>query len=212
MIMCDIFSKYKYIFWDFDGVIKDSVKVKSIAFMKLFELFGQDVAIKVRKHHEANGGMSRYDKLPLYLQWSGQEPTDNMVKVYSENFSKLVKQNVINSKWVPGVLEYLDKQYDKHDFFLVTATPQLEIEEILSSLNIKHFFNQTIGAPIAKSEAIGNLLNEYSITPENSVMIGDSNSDYNAAKLNNISFILRRTNINKTLQRQLDCPMIDNFL
>jgi len=207
-----ILDKYNIIFWDFDGVIKDSVEIKSIAFMKLFELYGQDVVTKVRKHHEANGGMPRYDKLPLYLLWSGQEPTDNMVKEYSEIFSKLVKQNVINSKWVPGVLEYLDKQYDKHDFFLVTATPQLEIEEILSSLNIKHFFKEIIGAPITKYDAIGNLLNEYLITPKNSVMIGDSNSDYNAAKLNNISFVLRRTNINKTLQRQLDCSMIDNFL
>ena len=95
---------------------------------------------------------------------------------------------------------------------MVTATPQLEIEEILSSLNIKHFFKKIIGAPITKYDAIGNLLNEYSITPKNSVMIGDSNSDYNAAKLNNISFVLRRTNINKTLQRQLDCSMIDNFV
>ena len=34
----------------------------------------------------------------------------------------------------------------------------------------------------------------------------------NAAKLNNVSFILRRTDLNKNLQKQLNCKMVDNFL
>ena len=33
----------KTVFWDFDGVIKDSVEIKSIAFGQLFIEFGGDV-------------------------------------------------------------------------------------------------------------------------------------------------------------------------
>ena len=36
----DIFDHYQYIFWDFDGVIKDSVLLKSDAFEQLFLNFG----------------------------------------------------------------------------------------------------------------------------------------------------------------------------
>ena len=39
-------KKAKTIFWDFDGVIKDSVSVKSDAFEELFLPFGSDVAKK----------------------------------------------------------------------------------------------------------------------------------------------------------------------
>ena len=39
-------KKYKNIFWDFDGVIKDSVDVKSEAFLNLFE--ETDVNLKKR--------------------------------------------------------------------------------------------------------------------------------------------------------------------
>ena len=67
-------TNYKILFWDFDGVIKDSVEVKTQAFFQLFEPFGELVAEKVRKHHEAHGGMSRFDKFPIYLQWAGLEP------------------------------------------------------------------------------------------------------------------------------------------
>ena len=60
---------FKVVFWDFDGVIKDSVGVKSDAFESIFLPFGRDVAAKVREHHEKNGGVSRHKKIPLYLAW-----------------------------------------------------------------------------------------------------------------------------------------------
>ena len=61
-------NKYDLIFWDFDGVIKESVSVKTDAYVELFSLYGSDICKQVRKHHLANGGMSRYDKIPLYLK------------------------------------------------------------------------------------------------------------------------------------------------
>ena len=58
-----LFNRCEYIFWDFDGVIKESLEVKSNAFFKLFEKFGHDIASKVRNHHEDNvnylGGSGR---------------------------------------------------------------------------------------------------------------------------------------------------------
>ena len=50
-------KEYSNIFWDFDGVIKDSMTVKSDAFEQLFLPFGENIAKKVRTHHEANGGI-----------------------------------------------------------------------------------------------------------------------------------------------------------
>ena len=205
-------TEHPYVFIDFDGVIKDSVEVKSNAFMRLFDPFGQDVAIKVRNHHEENGGMSRYEKLPLYLRWGGEEPSDNLVKEYSKRFSKLVKQNVIDSEWVPGILDFFRKNFDKNTFLLVTSTPQFEIEEILLSLNIRNFFKEVIGAPTKKTDAIQMLLEKYFIAPESSVMIGDSLSDYHAAKENGVLFLLRSTNLNKNFQHKCKDHMFIDFI
>ena len=62
-------KEIQLIFWDFDGVIKDSVQVKISSFCKLFEHYGLEVVEKIRVHNERNGGMSRYMKFPIYLDW-----------------------------------------------------------------------------------------------------------------------------------------------
>jgi phosphoglycolate phosphatase-like HAD superfamily hydrolase len=200
------------IFWDFDGVIKDSVEVKSDAFEDLFSPFGLNFSKKVRKHHENNTGLPRYDKLPLYIEWSGQKVSVELTDKYLNKFSNLVKKKVICSEWVPGVLSFLESNWQKKTFFLVTATPQSEIEEIISELDIQHYFLEVIGAPTRKSDAIKSLLKKYLLSENNVVFIGDSASDYNAAMLNNILFILRQTELNEELQKELNCPMISNFV
>jgi phosphoglycolate phosphatase-like HAD superfamily hydrolase len=207
----DVIQNVKTIFWDFDGVIKDSVEVKSDAFEQLFLPFGKKVAKKVRIHHEANGGVSRFDKLPIYLKWADQELSKQLINKYVDKFSVLVKQKVIESDWVDGVLEYLQNHYNRQQFFIVTATPQQEIEDILTSLKIRHFFKGVVGSPTKKDEAIRIIMEKYSILSESSIMIGDSSSDYYASKINGTPFVLRRTKLNEKLQSELDCLMINNF-
>jgi len=200
------------IFWDFDGVIKDSVKVKSTAFGQLFAPFGDDVVKQVREHHETNGGLSRFDKLPIYLGWAGCLSTPELVEEYSKKFSILVKRKVIESNWVPGVLEFIRNKTNKQSYFIITATPQVEIEEIINALELTKFFHKIIGAPISKSNAIKSILDSFCIEAEQSIMFGDSISDYQAATENGITFLLRRTSSNVDLQRRLNCIMFDDFL
>jgi len=203
-------SKINVLF-DFDGVIKESVKAKSEVFAKLFSPFGDDIVELVQDHHDAHGGMSRFDKLPIYIKWTGQEVTQKLIDKYAEKFSLLVKQKVIDSDWVDGVLEYLQQNYQRQQFFIVTATPQQEIEDILEKLKITDYFKQVFGSPINKNEAIKFILDKYKINRHQTIMIGDSSSDYKAATENQIAFILRKTWLNRQLQEQLNCQMIENF-
>jgi phosphoglycolate phosphatase-like HAD superfamily hydrolase len=207
----DCLKSTKAIFWDFDGVIKDSVEAKSDAFEQLFLPFGEEIAKKVRTHHEENGGISRFDKLPKYIGWVEQEFSKELLNEYAEKFSLLVKQKVIDSEWVVGVLDYLKNNYKKQQFFLVTATPQKEMEEILSSLSIKSFFKEVIGSPTKKEDGVRLLLDRYLIAPDQAVMVGDSSSDYSAAIENKVPFVLRKTDLNVALQKKLNCEMTADF-
>ena len=100
-------ESYEFVFLDFDGVIKDSVEVKGDAFEELFSSYGKDIGERVRIHHEANGGLSRYKKLPLYIEWVGVRPNANTIEEFAERFSSLAKSAVINSPWVAGMPDYL---------------------------------------------------------------------------------------------------------
>jgi phosphoglycolate phosphatase-like HAD superfamily hydrolase len=202
----------RFIFFDFDGVIKDSVKIKSDAFEKLFLPFGKDTANKVKVHHEDNAGMSRYDKLPIYLKLANQKPNVSLIDEYAEKFSSIVKQEVIDSKWVDGILNYLENNNKKQKFFIITATPQKEIEDILFQLNIINYFQEIIGSPTSKINGLKNLLDKYRVASKDAIMIGDSYNDYDAAIKNQVNFVLRKTKFNKRLQISLTCVKINNFM
>ena len=188
----DALKSAKILFWDFDGVIKDSIQIKSIAFEKLFTPFGINVAKKVRLHHEQNGGMSRFEKLPIYLQWAGEKVTDHKISDYCEKFSNMVLQAVVDSEWVPGVREYLQENHETQIFVLVTATPQEEIIEILNLLGISHFFVSVFGSPLSKSSAIARGLKSNNCKHTEAIMIGDARADYEAAMSNQVEFIFRQ--------------------
>ena len=98
----------KAIIFDFDGVISESVKIKSDAFALLYADYSNNIIKKVVSHHEANGGVSRFKKIPLYLDWAGESVNPFKVREFCDRFSKLVQQAVIDSPWVPGVKEYLN--------------------------------------------------------------------------------------------------------
>lgn len=201
----------RIIFWDFDGVIKDSISVKTLAFEKLFMPYGQKIVRKVKTHHEANGGVSRFEKMPLYLLWAGENLSDELVDKFCNLFSHAVLQSVINSPWVPGVYEYLSENYKEKYFVLVTATPQDEIETILSSLEINQFFRQVFGAPTSKGDAIRSVLKEQKMMPDKALMVGDADTDLIAAQSNSIPFLLRKTPQNLHLQTSYDGPQFDEL-
>lgn len=184
-------DKYQLIFWDFDGVIKESVDVKTRAFVRLFDGYGLDVAEKVRAHHVANGGMSRFDKLPLYLRWAGEEPDEGLVKEYCDRFSRLAFQSVIDAPWVPGAENYLRSNPHQQRFVLVSATPQDELELILQALDLKKYFAGIFGAPVGKKDAIRMTLENLGIGHQDCLMIGDARADMEAAQANQVPFLLR---------------------
>ena len=200
-----------FIFWDFDGVIKESVDVKTRAFVRLFQTFGSDVVDLVRDHHESHGGMSRFEKIPMYLQWAGEKESVTQVNEYCLRFSQLVTKAVIDAPWVPGVEVYLRTNHFSQKFILVSATPYEELIAILDALDLKKCFCDIFGAPVSKRKAISMTLATYSIDPNDCLMIGDAREDYNAAQVNNVPFLLRRHASNAKLFVEYSGNSVNDF-
>ena len=202
---------YDVVFWDFDGVIKDSVAVKTQAFFQLFEPFGNSIAERVLKHHEDNGGMSRFDKLPIYLEWAGLQPTPARVLEFCEKFSQVVTQGVIDSPWVLGVQRVLNNKDQNQKDVLISATPQAELEYILNKLELTKCFFAVYGAPIKKSNAIAEMLSVNKLNPTSCLMIGDATADMEAAVANQVPFLLRKHISNSSLFAAYAGPYIKDF-
>jgi phosphoglycolate phosphatase-like HAD superfamily hydrolase len=208
----DVIGRYAIVFWDFDGVIKESVAAKGEAFAQLFRSFGGELVRQVREHHERNGGMSRFEKIPLYLRWAGITPDEREVSRYCEAFATAVRSAVLESQWVPGAQQYLQNQCRRQRFVLLSATPQAEIEEILATLGVRNWFSEVFGTPTTKTAGLSGVLQTSGCEPAQALLIGDSEADYRAAMATGVDFLLRRTPFNQSLQATYSGPQCENFL
>lgn len=197
--MLKLLNQAKIIFFDFDGVIKESVDIKGQIFAQLFESFGEEVVARIQAHHLANGGLSRYEKIPLYLKWAKQDVGRKVVDEYCSQFASKVRDAVVNSSWVPGVENFIRKNPHKQIFVLVSATPQLELESIVEELSLRGCFRKIFGAPHKKADVISYMLREMNYNSSEGLMIGDAVADFKAAQQCNVDFLLRRAKHNMTI-------------
>ena len=207
----EILRQHKAIFWDFDGVIKESVEVKNRAFYQLFLPYGDVVALRVCEHHIANGGMSRMDKMPLYLQWAGQAGSVSTIDAFCMRFGEMVLQAVVDAPWVPGAESVLRTNPYRQTFFVVSATPQGELEEILHKLDLTQCFSRIYGAPTRKKDAIQMAMAGQGLEPSDCLMIGDALADLEAAEANAVPFLLRRHATNAELFLSYAGPSVEDF-
>jgi len=73
--------------------------------------------------------------------------------------------------------------------FATSATPQNELKRILTARGDEYFFSEIFGWPITKETAIKSVLEKYSLNPRESVLIGDSAHDFEAARAAGVRFI-----------------------
>ena len=202
--------KPKVLIYDFDGVICDSVSLKTVAFVELYRNESESIQKLVREYHLANGGISRYEKIKYF-------ETELLGKVYSEAeifklaqiFANLVKEKVINSPFILGVKEFLNKHSSDTFQYICTGTPEFEIKEIIERRGIGELFDGIYGSPIKKSTIIQKIISEVGCKNDECLFFGDALTDYNAAKLCSVEFVGIR---NDFTEFPKNTTTIDNFM
>ncbi len=181
----------KAIVFDFDGVILESVDIKTRAFKELFKDY-PDQLEKILKLHLDNTGMSRFDKFKIiYADYLGRTTDDCELGRVGEAFSRLVYGEILRCPFVPGAYEFLEKRAKQYEMFLASATPQEELWDIAKRRGLDRFFEGIYGSPRRKDEILRGILVECKLRPGEVVFIGDAVNDYRYAQQARIPFIGR---------------------
>lgn len=182
----------KMIFFDFDGVIVESVDIKTNAFYKMFKTEGENVAQQVVDYHLKNTGVSRYDKFRyIYKEILNRPLDEEQFSALCNKFASLVIDNVVKAPYVKGAKKFLENYSACFRCFVVSATPQKEIEEIIQKRGISRFFTGIYGAPTLKKRVVKDIITAERVSSADVLYIGDALSDYNAANDNGVHFIAR---------------------
>jgi phosphoglycolate phosphatase-like HAD superfamily hydrolase len=181
---------YKAFFFDFDGVLADSVEVKTWAFAKLFELHGPRVMSKVIAHHRRYGGMTRVDKFRhYYSEYLDRNLSDEEMADLCRRFSELVVDEVVAAPEIKGAEKFLKYWYSRLPCFVISATPEDEIRQIIHRRALGQYFREILGAPFSKDTNLGLILDKYSLESSKCLFFGDAESDYKAAQTHAVNFL-----------------------
>lgn len=179
------------LFWDFDGVIIDSNKVREKGFVEVLKKFPDKEVEQLLIFHRANGGLSRYVKFRYFFeQVKGEVIVDEEIRVYADEFSTIMKGLLTNRNLlIQETLKFIKDNYTKYRMYLVSGSDQNELKFLCRELGIAHYFKTIHGSPTPKTELLNSLLNSNGFDKEKCVMIGDSQNDYEAAFSNGIHFL-----------------------
>ncbi len=178
------------VFFDFDGVIADSVDVKTAAFCALYREHGPGVMAKVEAHHLANLGMTRFQKIEYFQREFVAGSTDpQTVATLADRFGNDVKDRVIAAAEIPGARAALEILSGRLPLFVISATPDAELADILIARGIAHFFKSSHGANRSKPETLAHLVATHRLDAGSCIMVGDAMTDFHAAMKNGVRFI-----------------------
>lgn len=182
--------RFDAIVFDFDGVLVESVDVKTRAFAALYEPHGAEVVRQVVAWHLAHGGVSRYEKFRHFHRvFLGRALAPAEEAELGERFSVLVEEAVIAAAWVPGAREFLEGWHACLPLFVASGTPEEELLRIIERRGMARFFAGVAGAPRKKGAILRDFLGRSGAAPDRVLMVGDAMTDFDGAAEAGVPFL-----------------------
>lgn len=203
----------KAILFDFDGVILDSLNVKTQAFYDMYLPYGKEIAQKAADHHLAHGGISRFEKFKIYHQeFLGIDIDEETLNKLTDEFSLRVFEKVVASAEVQGIRDFLEQAKHMYKMWVITGTPTEEIVEICKATQFTQYFIDLHGSPEKKDYWTKKILVEENLQPNEVLFVGDATTDYDAAMANHVHFILREHDDNLDYFKDKDVIRVKDFV
>ena len=181
----------RVIAFDFDGVILESVDIKTQAFMALYAAY-PDKLPAIREYHLSNAGISRYVKFE-YIQTKilGLPYTDKDREQQSAEFARLTHEQILRCPEVPGAARLVQGLEGRVLRIVVSGTPQDELRKIVADRGMTGWFEEIWGTPRTKPEILRDILGTHAPEAGSVLMVGDGMSDYQAAQEVGVRFLAR---------------------
>jgi|SaaInlStandDraft_4_1057021.scaffolds.fasta_scaffold48180_2 phosphoglycolate phosphatase len=187
----NIVKKKKFIVFDFDGVVLDSVEIKTNAFAEIYSEYGSEIVSKVVEYHKRNGGLSRFEKFKYYHKFFLNHALSNKeIKILDHRFSDLVFKKIIFTSEIPGAFDFIDIQLNMGKLCIInSATPQIELREIIKERDLFDKFKFIFGSPSTKSENLKKIKGKLDCDYSDIVFFGDAFADIKAAYEVGVDFV-----------------------
>jgi phosphoglycolate phosphatase-like HAD superfamily hydrolase len=200
------------IVFDFDGVLVESVDIKLDAYTALFDAEGADMQRRVRDFCAPRLGLSRFRLIDaIYEGVLHTRLSADMRNTLCARFGELVLDRVTAAPLVAGANDFLSRHGGEYQLFVVSGTPQIELQEILRRRHMAGWFQAAFGSPAQKATLLAHLLSSFKLQVDEVVYIGDTDLDWIAVQTLRIPFIWRRRSEDQPRPEGFNGPVIDTL-
>jgi len=180
----------KNILFDFDGVILDSMKIRTDGFREIFSSFQKKDVDQLVDFHNKNGGLSRYVKIEYFFKRILNEDIDaQKINEIAARFSKIMRNKLTDkSILIEPTINFIVKNHTTFNFHIVSGSDQNELRFLCEKLKLSGYFVSIFGSPSVKDDLVANIIKNHNYKKSETIIIGDSVNDFNSAKKNKIKF------------------------
>ena len=144
--------------------------------------------------HLTHDSIERGEKIRYFVEEVLSLPGQNdLIEKLSSRFRELTKDAIIECPYVKGAHEFLEYFSNRITVYLVSATPQLDLDQIIKARGLGGYFKDVYGAPISKIETLKQIMLSENVSVDEILFVGDSSEDQQAAKILGIRFIGRQS-------------------
>jgi phosphoglycolate phosphatase-like HAD superfamily hydrolase len=184
------FIGIKNILWDFDGVLLDSMDLRDYGFLKVLENYSVAQVDLLIQYHRKNGGLSRYHKFRYFFEHILNESvSDDQIQSLAKSFSDIMRSKLADPRrLIQDSISFVRSNYINYRMHIVSGSDQEELRYLCNKLDIKHYFHAIEGSPTPKNQLVYDLMTKFNYKENQTILIGDSQNDWEAAFSNQIAF------------------------
>ncbi len=178
------------IIFDFDGVILDSMPVRDFGFREIFKEYDKRLVEALIEFNNVNGGLSRFVKIKyFYEELLNRTISNEKIDYLANEFSKIMRSELTKEKYlIKESLFFIEENYKNYNFHIASGSEHNELNFLCEKLGLKEYFWTINGSPTHKNDIVSKILKDNSYLKDETILIGDSINDYEAAKINDIKF------------------------
>ena len=151
------------ILFDFDGVIIDSMSIRSLGFRTIFAAYPDEAVEALVDFPLANGGLSRFVKIRYFFETLlHQEISGAEVDAFARRYSEIMKAHLTD----PGViieesLAFIRRMRGKQPMHVVSGSEEQELRYLCKELGLDAYFDSVHGSPTPKNELVAELMRRH---------------------------------------------------
>jgi phosphoglycolate phosphatase-like HAD superfamily hydrolase len=178
------------IFFDFDGVLVDSVEIKKQAFREIIAPHADGQLDSCMAYFMSQGGVSRV--LKFQHVWTAvlrRSPCEKSISRLAEEFALRVFDRTSHASFIPGAREFLARHASRLPLYVISGTPHDELQAIIEKRQMTHCFRGVFGSPQSKVEIGSRILADNHFQASSVCFVGDATTDRDAARTLGVRFV-----------------------